>query len=239
MARLLSNSLSIAMLIIMVGCAGDILNNTAKNIDQNQAKDIDVADTQIRDNKVSENDAINTALTQADLAYRSNQAEKATHLLTEATSNYPANKLPWLRIAQAKFDAGKYGEAIDNSLEALIRDPKENVAHSILVVSGLRLATHSLNELRSQNGISGSLKSEAEDLAAIIKDSLGESNSVSRPTIIQGTTPIHQKNTMSESPKKFRKPQSNSVSKKLAVQTNEKPLSAKANMSVNPFDVLR
>lgn len=129
--------------------------------------------------KVSENVAISNAIAQADAAYKTNQTDKATALLKQAATAYPADKMPWVRMAQAKFDSANYSEAIVNAQEALKRDPKDKVANSIIVVSGLRISTKALADLRSQNEISGSLRSEVQELAKILRESLGKSELVS------------------------------------------------------------
>jgi hypothetical protein len=130
--------------------------------------------------KLSESVAINDAIAKADVAYKTNQADKATALLKEAAVAYPDDKMPWLRIAQAKFDSGNYIEAIVNAQQVLNRDAKDQVAKSIIVVSGLRLSTKALADLRTQNEISGSLRNEAQDLAKILRENLGESVLVSK-----------------------------------------------------------
>ncbi|MFX6250426.1 hypothetical protein ABTF88_20855, partial [Acinetobacter baumannii] len=70
---------------------------------------------------------------------------------------------------------------IVNAQEALKRDPADKVANSIVTVSGLRLATKSLGDLRSQNALNGSVKTEAQDLTKILRESLGENTLVPAP----------------------------------------------------------
>lgn len=131
--------------------------------------------------KLSDNPVVNAAVTKADVAFKTNQPEKAYAILKEVTVNNPTDKAPWLRMAQAQFDGANYGEAIVNSLEVLKRDAKDQVAKSIIVVSGLRLSTKTLADLRTQNAISGSLRTEAQDLAKILRENLGESALVANP----------------------------------------------------------
>ena len=119
--------------------------------------------------------ALETAMADAATAQKAGHPDQAITLLKGAANRYPADKSPWLRIAQIKFDSANYGEAIMNALEALQRDPTDNVANRIVTVSGLRLATKSLSDLRTQNALSGSVKTEAQDLAKLLRDSLGES----------------------------------------------------------------
>lgn len=118
--------------------------------------------------------SLETALAEAATAQKAGHPDQAVLLLKGAATHYPADKSPWLRIAQIKFDMANYGEAIMNALEALQRDPSDNAANSIVTVSGLRLATKSLSDLRTQNALSGSVKTEAQDLAKLLRENLGE-----------------------------------------------------------------
>lgn len=117
---------------------------------------------------------LDRALADADAALVAGQADKAQGILKSAAANYPADKTPWLHMAQMKFDRASYGEAIMNALEALQRDPNDKLGNSIVAVSGLRLSTKALADLSQQNNLSGSLRSEAQDLAKLLRTSLGE-----------------------------------------------------------------
>jgi tetratricopeptide (TPR) repeat protein len=102
------------------------------------------------------------------------QKEAAIALWREAAAAYPTDKTPWTRMAQTRYDAGRYGEAIVNAEEILVRDPNDQVANSIIAVSGLRLSTRALADLSRQNNLSGSLRTESQDLAKLLRESLGE-----------------------------------------------------------------
>jgi tetratricopeptide (TPR) repeat protein len=117
---------------------------------------------------------LDRALADADAALVAGQVEKAHTILKSAATNYPADKTPWLHMAQMKFDRASYGEAIINAQEALQRDPNDKLGNSIVAVSGLRLSTKALADLSQQNNLSGSLRSEAQDLAKLLRTSLGE-----------------------------------------------------------------
>lgn len=110
----------------------------------------------------------------ADAAARAGQYERAMTLLQGGGSSYPTDKAPWLQMAQMKFDRGQYGDAIGHALEALERDPDDKVANSIVAVSGLRLSGKALADLSRQNNLNGSLRSEAQDLAKLLRASIGE-----------------------------------------------------------------
>lgn len=128
---------------------------------------------------------IESSIAEANAAQTAGNPEQAVGLLRAAASQFPTDKTPWLRIAQIKFDSGNYGEAIINAQEALQRDPTEKIANSIVTVSGLRLATKSISDLRSQNSLSGTVKSEAQDLAKILRENLGENILVPTSTVAQ------------------------------------------------------
>jgi hypothetical protein len=114
------------------------------------------------------------ALADAGTALAAGQNDKAQAILKTAATNYPAEKSPWLHMAQIKFDRASYGEAIMNALEALQRDPADKLGNSIVAVSGLRLSTKALADLSQQNNLNGSLRSEVQDLAKLLRTSLGE-----------------------------------------------------------------
>ena len=113
-------------------------------------------------------------MSEADAAARAGQYERAMTLLKSGGSSYPADKAPWLQMAQMKFDRGQYGDAIGHALEALERDPDDKVANSIVAVSGLRLSGKALADLSRQNNLNGSLRSEAQELAKLLRASIGE-----------------------------------------------------------------
>ncbi|TFW13908.1 tetratricopeptide repeat protein [Duganella callida] len=118
--------------------------------------------------------SLDRALADADAALSTGQTDKAQGILKTAAANYPTDKTPWLHMAQIKFDRASYGEAITNALEALQRDPNDKLGNSIVAVSGLRLSTKALADLSQQNNLNGSLRSEAQDLAKLLRTSLGE-----------------------------------------------------------------
>lgn len=113
-------------------------------------------------------------LSKAGAAAGSGQKEAAMTLWREAAAAYPADKEPWVRMAQSKYEAGQYGEAIIDAQEVLVRDPADKVANSIVAISGLRLSTRALADLSRQNNLSGPLRVESQDLAKLLRESLGE-----------------------------------------------------------------
>ena len=114
-------------------------------------------------------------LSQASQAATSGQREKAVTLWQQTAKAYPADKTPWTNIAQTRYDAGQYGEAIINAQEILVRDPNDKLANSIIAISGLRLSTRAIGDLSRQNNLTGTLRTESQDLAKLLRESLGES----------------------------------------------------------------
>lgn len=107
--------------------------------------------------------------------------EAALGLWRQAAAAYPADKQPWLRMAQSRYDAGQYGEAILSAQEVLVRDPSDTLANSVIAISGLRLSTRALADLSRQNNLSGPLRTESQDLARLLRESLGETVLVPPP----------------------------------------------------------
>ncbi|MFC5473592.1 tetratricopeptide repeat protein [Paraherbaspirillum soli] len=150
---------------------------------------------------------LDAVVAEADAAQKAGQTDKAVKLLKDATGAFPADKAPWVRLAQIKFDGENYGEAINYALEGLQRDPKDKVANSIVAVGGLRLSTKALNELRTQNDLNGNVRSEAQGLAKILRESLGETvllpanpprPKVIRPVVKKGAVPTSKPSTPAE-----------------------------------------
>jgi len=113
-------------------------------------------------------------LAKAGEANTAGRKEDAVTLWKEAAAAYPTDKAPWSSIAQTRYDAGQYGDAIVNAQEVLVRDPNDRLANSIIAISGLRLSTRALADLSRQNNLSGSIRTESQDLAKLLRESLGE-----------------------------------------------------------------
>ena len=119
--------------------------------------------------------SLQSMLSQASDASAAGKKEQAVTLWKQAAAAYPADKAPWASIAQTRYDAGQYGEAILGAQEVLVRDPNDQLANSIIAISGLRLSTRAIGDLSRQNKLSGSTRSESHELAKLLRESLGES----------------------------------------------------------------
>ena len=113
-------------------------------------------------------------LSQAGQAAAAGQKEKAVTLWKSTATAYPADKTPWANIAQTRYEAGQYGEAIVNAQEVLVRDPNDKLANGIIAMSGLRLSTRALGDLSRLNKLVGPLRTETQELAKLLRESLGE-----------------------------------------------------------------
>jgi tetratricopeptide (TPR) repeat protein len=131
-------------------------------------------------------------MAQAAAAAAANQKEAAVALWKQAAASYPAEKEPWARIAQARYDAGLYGEAVVNAQQVLLRDPADKFANGIVASSGMRLSSRSLAELYRQNSLPASLRSESLELAKYLRDSLGESVPLPAREKAPGRTPVRK-----------------------------------------------
>lgn len=118
--------------------------------------------------------SVDASMSEAETLVRANQREKAIEVLLKSAKDHPTNPEPVLRVAQMHYDRAEYGAAITHARRALEREPSNLLANSILAVSGLRVSTRALSDLAVRNNISGSVRSEAEDLARLIRTSLGE-----------------------------------------------------------------
>ena len=175
--------------------------------------------------------AANTAtlpdlMAEAASATSAGKPDKALVILNDAAKLFPADKKPWVQMAQTEFDGANYGEAIMKALEALQRDPKDQVANSIVAVSGLRLSTKALADLSEQNNLSGSVKTEAQDLAKLLRESLGETALVPPPQAKPVETPSH-------------KPQRSTRAKPSRGSTVKPPATTEKDSGGSPFGALR
>ncbi|KGF81122.1 hypothetical protein IA69_13735 [Massilia sp. JS1662] len=115
-----------------------------------------------------------SAMAEADAAVLAGQNDKAYAILKNAGTAFPTDKTPWVRMAQMHFDSTNYGEAIVDALEALERDPEDTLANSIVAVSGLRVTSKALSDLSQKNNLTGNVRTEAQDLAKLLRTSLNE-----------------------------------------------------------------
>jgi hypothetical protein len=91
-----------------------------------------------------------------------------------AAAAYPTRKEAWARLAESYFEAKDYGNAILAAQEVLQRDGSDPVAHSMLAVSGLRVSTAALTELRRQKTLNPDTRAQAEEIVGTLREALGQ-----------------------------------------------------------------
>jgi tetratricopeptide (TPR) repeat protein len=119
-------------------------------------------------------ETFNKNLAAADAVWKGGDNDRAIPLYQQLAKDDPTREEPWSRIAQIQFAQNHYGQAIVAAQEALQRDQTDRQAKSVLVVSGLRVATQSLGELRQDEGLTGDATADAQSLAKQLRDTLGE-----------------------------------------------------------------
>ncbi len=119
-------------------------------------------------------EAFNKALSDADAVAKGGDEARALGLYDQLAKMDPTREEPWSRIAQIQFRQSHYGQAIVAAQEALSRDQTDRDAKSVLAVSGLRVATESLGQLRQDSALAGDAKSDAQVLAHQLRETLGE-----------------------------------------------------------------
>lgn len=115
-------------------------------------------------------------LAQASQADQSGKKEQAVTLWKQAAAAHPRDKTAWANIANTRFEAAMYADAIAAAQEVLLRDPNDKVAHNTIATGGIRLATKAVGDLSRLNGFTGSLRVESQQLADTLRTSLGMSD---------------------------------------------------------------
>lgn len=119
-------------------------------------------------------DAYNKKLSDADAVWKAGDTDKAIPMYQDLTKDDPTREEPWSRIARIQFAQQHYGQAIVAAQEALQRDDTDRDAQSVLAVSGLRVATQSLEVLRKDSALVGDATTDARILAQQLRATLGE-----------------------------------------------------------------
>jgi len=105
------------------------------------------------------------------------QPDRAIAAFQVLAKDNPIRKEPWLQIAKLRFEEKNYGHAITAAEEVLQRDVSDKQAKSILVVSGLRVATQSLALLRptEDKELVVDAQVDARALVKVLRENLGTS----------------------------------------------------------------
>jgi hypothetical protein len=166
--------------------------------------------------------------------------QRSRELYYAAAKSYPASKEPWLKLAEDYFEASNYGQAILAAQEVVQRDPDDSLATGVLAVSGLRVSASALSTLRKQQtALNGGTRTEAESLARLLRDLLGEPVLVPRPTAAAVPAPVAP--VVKPKPRVVRLPGSAADQGAATSATAAAPAPApqKAQTPDNPFNVLK
>jgi hypothetical protein len=102
--------------------------------------------------------------------------------LMKLADRNPTSGLPWSAVAKLRFDQERYGPAIVAADEALQREADDDVAKSIRVVGGLRIAQQSLSDMRGSKVLLGKVRPDALALARVMRETLGITTILAEPT---------------------------------------------------------
>ncbi len=186
-------------------------------------------------------EAFNKALADADAVAKGGDQTRALALYDQLTKADPTREEPWSRMAQIQFSQAHYGQAIVAAQEALSRDQTDRAAKSVLAVSGLRVATESLGQLRQDAGLTGDAKADASVLAHQLRDTLGESTLF--PEEVEAKKPVAKKRRVVRRPvAAAQKPAEKAAEGAAAAAPAQKAAPAQAAKSggaADPFSALR
>lgn len=100
--------------------------------------------------------------------------ETARQIYREAIGLFPADKRPWLGLAQSYFELSDYGNTVLAAQEVVLRDPEDETAHGLMAISGLRVATIALGSIRESGDINDTARREAEIMSRNLRVLFGE-----------------------------------------------------------------
>jgi tetratricopeptide (TPR) repeat protein len=131
-------------------------------------------------------------LSDAALQKQQGSVERERDAYRAAARAYPTRKEPWQRLAESYFDAGDYGNAILAAQEVVQRDAADPVAQGVLAVSGLRVSSQALGELRARTGMTTDTRKQAEEVVKTLREMLGESVLVPKPEVTNAPAPARR-----------------------------------------------
>jgi predicted Zn-dependent protease len=173
-----------------------------------------------------------TSEKKVDTLVGENKRDEAAGLLKQLAQTNPTRKAPWAKLAKMHFEAGNYGEAIVAADEVLQRDPADRVAKSVRAVSGLRVATRSLADLRNDEDMKGSARADAVNLAKVLRETLGEDVLV--PPVDEEAEAAERQKAQA---RRYRKRKTAAADTPAPTAPAPKPAAPKVNG--DPFSVLR
>lgn len=130
--------------------------------------------------------ALAQLLGDAERAGKAGQADKEHALLASAAAAYPADKEPWMRLAELDLQRQNHRAALNSAMEVLARDGEDKEAQAIVTLSALRLASASLTDLNRKNSWTGPMRTEAQGIAKSLFGAMGDP---AKPAVARGTRP--------------------------------------------------
>lgn len=145
----------------------------------------------------------------------------------------PENADAWSHLTKAYFDSKHYDQAVQAGNMALQLNTENADTRKIVFVSGLRIASASLDGIRKDQPLTGSNLADAETLVGTIRQTLGETS------LTETSTKVTQQKTMTSRLEKKKKkvrlitrehnipnvmPTSNSTVSKLEAKPLAKPI---------------
>ncbi len=120
--------------------------------------------------------------------------------LEAAVRKSPENADAWSHLTKAYFDSKHYDQAAQAGNMALQLNPENADTRKIVFVSGLRIASASLDGIRKDQPLTGSNLADAETLVGTIRQTLGETSLTET-----STKSIQEKTAISRIEKKKKK----------------------------------
>lgn len=152
------------------------------------------------ENRTEQKPGLDDLVAQANREFAIGTDAKAIALLEQAGKENPASTAPWLILSDHWFKAEKYPSAILDANEVLKREPENQEAKSILVMSGLRVASKAMIGLVPQSPVNSGVRAEAENLTQEIGDALGEKKLVAAPERKPVPSKHHYKHVYKQAP---------------------------------------
>lgn len=113
--------------------------------------------------------------------------------LEAAVRKSPKNADTWSRLTKAYFDSKHYDQAIQAGNMALELNPDNADTRNIVFVSGLRIASASLDGIRKDQPLTGSNLADATTLVGTIRQTLGETSLTDVSSAPPVEKPTHSK----------------------------------------------
>jgi len=126
------------------------------------------------DGKLTDLPPMDKLLESADQTLAGGDRDAAVRQYTQAAAANPTSAKPWVKIAQTEFEANNYPATIQAADEAMKRDTTSKEAKALAVVASLRVAVQALADMRKDVQLRGTTRSEAEQLAKSLRETLGQ-----------------------------------------------------------------